>query len=90
MENISISIVPNCPGGVAYGREPGAPDWVMDLWHPMEKAQFPDYFTKRNELKKNYIDWYVKKYGITGYNPEVEGHVHEFDDHHDEEHNHHH
>lgn len=68
--------VPNCPGGVAYGREPQAPDWVMDLWHPMEKAQFPDYFAKRTALKKEYIEWYTKKYGITGFNPEVEGHVH--------------
>jgi len=75
---------PNCPGGVAYGREPVSPDWVLDLWHPMEKAQFPDYFSKRNELKKKHIDWYVKKYGITQYNPDIEGHLH--DDHHDEHH----
>jgi len=80
-----INSVPNCPGGVAYRREPISPDWVLDLWHPMEKAQFPDYFTKRAELKKQHIDWYVKKYGITQYNPDVEGHLH--DDHHD---NHHH
>lgn len=50
----------------------------------MEKAQFPDYFKKRVELKKAHINWYVKKYGITKYNPEEEGHVHEFDDHHDD------
>lgn len=56
----------------------------------MEKAQFPEYFTKRAQLKKEYIDWYVKKYGITDYNPEVEGHVHveyeENGDHHDHDH----
>lgn len=56
----------------------------MDLWHPMEKAQFPDYFTKRVQLKKDYIEWYVKKYGITKWNPDEEGHAHELDgDHHD-------
>ncbi len=48
----------------------------MDLWHPMEKAQFPDYFAKRTKLKKEYIEWYTKKYGITQFNPEVEGHIH--------------
>ena len=67
---------PESPGGSAYAREPGSPDWVMDHWHPMEKAQFPEYFKKRSQLKKDYIDWYVKKYGITKYNPEEEGHVH--------------
>ena len=46
----------------------------------MEKAQFPDYFSKRDQLKKDYIAWYVKKYGITKYNPEVEGHIHEIDE----------
>jgi len=49
----------------------------------MEKAQFPEYFAKRVQLKKEYIEWYTKKYGITGFNPEVEGHIHGVDeDHH--------
>ena len=52
----------------------------------MEKAQFPDYFTKRFELKKKYIEWYTKKYGITKYNPEIEGHIHELDADHDDHH----
>jgi len=73
---------------VAYGREPRSPDWVLDLWHPMEKAQFPDYFAKRSQLKKEYIEHYVKKYGIAKYNPEEEGHVHELDEHHEDEHPH--
>jgi NADH dehydrogenase (ubiquinone) 1 beta subcomplex subunit 9 len=75
---------------VAYAREPRSPDWVLDLWHPMEKAQFPDYFAKRSQLKKEYIEHYVKKYGITKYNPEEEGHVHELDEHHDNHDDHHH
>jgi hypothetical protein len=55
----------------------------------MEKAQFPDYFTKRFELKKKYIEWYTKKYGITKYNPDEEGHIHELDgDHHHDSHHH--
>lgn len=56
----------------------------------MEKAQFPDYFAKRVQLKKAHIDWYVKKYGITQFNPEVEGHVHELDAEHHDDHDHHH
>jgi hypothetical protein len=48
---------------------------VLDQWHPLEKAQFPDYFNKRVELKKAYISWYAKKYGKTSYNPEIEGHI---------------
>lgn len=55
----------------------------------MEKAQFPDYFAKRHQLKKDYIDWYKKKYGISNYNPEVEGHIHEADGHHDHDDHHH-
>ena len=55
----------------------------------MEKAQFPDYFAKRNQLKKDYIEWYDKKYGIKSYNPEVEGHIHEVDPHHDHDDHHH-
>ena len=57
----------------------------MDMWHPMEKAQFPDYFTTRAKLKKDYIKWYEAKYGIKKYNPSIEGHPHEaeHDDHDD-------
>lgn len=73
-------LVPNCPGGVAYNREPISPDWVLDTWHPMEKAQFPDYFTKRNNLKKQHIEWYMKKYGVNKYNPQEEGRPHEIHD----------
>ncbi len=84
-------IVPDSPGGVSYAREPRSPDWVLDAWHPMEKAQFPEYFARRAQLKKDYIDWYVKKYGITKFDEQDEGHVHELDDHdHDDHHAHKH
>jgi hypothetical protein len=83
--------VPNSPGGIAFGREPEMPDAVMDTWHPLEKAQYPDYFSKRVALKKEYIEWYVQKYGITGFNPNVDGHIHFDGDHghnsHDDHHN---
>ncbi|XP_026482042.1 NADH dehydrogenase [ubiquinone] 1 beta subcomplex subunit 9 [Ctenocephalides felis] len=51
------------PGGVAYGRDVIPPDWVMDYWHPLEKAQYPKYFEKREQMKKEYIEFYEKQYG---------------------------
>lgn len=55
----------------------------------MEKAQYPDFFAKRSELKKEYIDWYVKKYGITKFNPEEEGDLHDHDHEHGDHKTHH-
>jgi len=54
---------PNSPGGVAYGRDPLVPDWVVDMWHPLERAQYPDYFNRRNQRKLEYIERWEKKYG---------------------------
>ncbi|XP_045460699.1 NADH dehydrogenase [ubiquinone] 1 beta subcomplex subunit 9 [Harmonia axyridis] len=53
---------PGSPGGVAYGREVPPPDWVLDYWHPLEKAQYPEYFAKREEMKKEYIKLWEKLY----------------------------
>ncbi|CAG0919238.1 unnamed protein product [Notodromas monacha] len=53
----------NSPGGAAYDREVNPPDWLMDYWHPLEKAMFPDYFAKREARKKEYIEFYEKTYG---------------------------
>uniref|UniRef100_A0A6M2DCY4 NADH dehydrogenase [ubiquinone] 1 beta subcomplex subunit 9 n=1 Tax=Xenopsylla cheopis TaxID=163159 RepID=A0A6M2DCY4_XENCH len=50
------------PNGVAYQREVVAPDWVLDYWHPLEKAMYPKYFKKREERKKEYLEWYDKMY----------------------------
>ncbi|KAK4306979.1 hypothetical protein Pmani_021232 [Petrolisthes manimaculis] len=54
---------PHSPGGVACGREVIPPDWVLDYWHPMEKAQFPEYFARREQRKKEYVEWWEKTYG---------------------------
>ncbi|CAD5119234.1 DgyrCDS7867 [Dimorphilus gyrociliatus] len=56
---------PDSPGGVAYGREPWVPDWLIDHWHPSERKQYPDYFAKREKAKLEYIDRWNKKYGVT-------------------------
>lgn len=42
----------NSPGGNAHGRKVELPDWVLDYWHPLEKAQYPDYFARREKRKK--------------------------------------
>ncbi|XP_047542276.1 NADH dehydrogenase [ubiquinone] 1 beta subcomplex subunit 9-like [Vanessa atalanta] len=43
-------------GGVAYARVVEPPDWVLDYWHPLEKAQYPEYFKRREIRKCEYID----------------------------------
>jgi len=53
----------NSPGGTAYGRDPVMPDWVLDMWHPAERLQYPEYFTKREQRKKEYMEDWEKKYG---------------------------
>ncbi|KAG6465300.1 hypothetical protein O3G_MSEX015065 [Manduca sexta] len=51
------------PGGVAYERVVTPPDWVLDYWHPLEKAQYPEYFKRREERKKEFIAMWEKEYG---------------------------
>jgi len=35
----------------------------LDSWHPLEKAQYPKYFAKREERKKEYIALWEKRWG---------------------------
>lgn len=49
---VSMFLGANSPGGNAHGREVELPDWVLDYWHPLEKAQYPDYFARREKRKK--------------------------------------
>nr|KAG5707157.1 hypothetical protein BaRGS_017841 [Batillaria attramentaria] len=42
---------------------PHTPDWLLDIWHPYEKAQYPEYFAKRELRKKEFIERWEKKYG---------------------------
>ncbi|XP_064599323.1 NADH dehydrogenase [ubiquinone] 1 beta subcomplex subunit 9-like [Liolophura sinensis] len=60
---------PNSPGGVAYGREPPVPDWIYDTWAPLEKAQYPEYFARREKRKQEYIERWEKQYG----KPQLDG-----------------
>lgn len=43
-------------GGVAYKRIVTPPDWVLDYWHPLEKAQYPEYFARRECRKLEYLE----------------------------------
>uniref|UniRef100_A0A182M5J7 NADH dehydrogenase [ubiquinone] 1 beta subcomplex subunit 9 n=1 Tax=Anopheles culicifacies TaxID=139723 RepID=A0A182M5J7_9DIPT len=61
-------ILPMSPGGVAFEREVIPPDWVLDYWHPLEKAQFPDYFARREKRKEEYVVWWEKQYGKSSAN----------------------
>lgn len=56
-------LVANSPGGAAFEREVIPPDWVLDYWHPLEKAQYPDYFARREQRKQEYVVWWEKQYG---------------------------
>merc|ERR1712228_479741 len=38
--------------GIIYNREPHYRDDMIDHWHPWEKANYIDYFDKREEMKK--------------------------------------
>ncbi|XP_023160613.1 NADH dehydrogenase [ubiquinone] 1 beta subcomplex subunit 9 [Drosophila hydei] len=53
----------NSAGGCAFEREVIPPDWMLDYWHPLEKAQYPEYFAKREQRKKEYVTWWEKQYG---------------------------
>lgn len=55
--------VPMSVGGVAYERVVHPPDWVLDYWHPLEKAQYPEYFKRREQRKKEFIAMWEKEYG---------------------------
>lgn len=49
---VTMFLGANSPGGNAHGRTIDLPDWVLDYWHPLEKAQYPDYFARREKRKK--------------------------------------
>ena len=51
------------PGGVCFERDPQVSDWVLDMWHPLEKDQYPAYFARREQRKKEFIERWEKKYG---------------------------
>lgn len=58
------------PGGLMFEREHIYCDSHLDIWHPLEKAQYPYYFERREQLKKEYIQNWEKD------NPGADKHAH--------------
>ncbi|XP_074108349.1 NADH dehydrogenase (ubiquinone) B22 subunit [Cotesia typhae] len=55
-------LFPESPGGCAHEREVIPPDWVLDYWHPTEKAMYPKYFALREKRKLEYMKLYDKQF----------------------------
>jgi len=51
---------PWSPDGLLFERYAKYPDPHMDMYHPFEKAQYPYYFERREQLKKEYIQMWEK------------------------------
>ncbi|XP_002737953.1 NADH dehydrogenase [ubiquinone] 1 beta subcomplex subunit 9-like [Saccoglossus kowalevskii] len=52
------------PEGTRHERDLPAPEWVLDFWHPSERAQYPTYFAryeKRKQWEKNRWDRLVEE-----------------------------
>ncbi|XP_078042672.1 NADH dehydrogenase (ubiquinone) B22 subunit [Augochlora pura] len=56
---------PDSEGGITKNNVVPLPDHFIDYWHPVEKAQYPKYFAKREEMKKEYEKFYYKMYPST-------------------------
>lgn len=52
---------PFSKNGIAYGRNFLSPDYVMDYYNPLEKARYPYFFAKREQMKDEYINLWKKK-----------------------------
>jgi len=55
---------PYSPGGICFERYYDHPDWLLDYWHPMEKARYPYYFARREQRKEEYIRKFEATYGV--------------------------
>ncbi|XP_031838079.1 NADH dehydrogenase (ubiquinone) B22 subunit [Nomia melanderi] len=53
---------PDSFGGPLYKNWIHPPDSALDFWDPVEKARYPKYFAKREELKKEYEQLYHRLY----------------------------
>lgn len=47
--------------GISYNRDLESPDSVMDFYDPLEKAKYPYYFAKREQMKDEYLRLWKKK-----------------------------
>lgn len=54
---------PFSENGIAWQREFSVEDAVLDHWHPYQKAKYPEFFAKREEMKEEYLKLYEETYG---------------------------
>ncbi|XP_022187201.1 NADH dehydrogenase [ubiquinone] 1 beta subcomplex subunit 9 [Nilaparvata lugens] len=57
-------------GELLWNRYAHISDSVLDYWHPLEKAQYPEYFARREQRKRQMEQWWEKTYGKPGQNNE--------------------
>lgn len=62
------------PGGLMYERETEFSDGLLDLYHPMEKAAYPYYFERREQLKKELLENWEKSQSNQTNAPKVGSH----------------
>lgn len=55
------SILPFSKNGISYDRIESFNDNTWDQYHPLEKACYPKFFAKREEIKKEYLDLWKRK-----------------------------
>lgn len=48
--------------GLLHNRSWKPPDSVVDFWHPLEKAQYPEYFARREQRKAEFIEMWKKTF----------------------------
>ncbi|XP_013416178.1 NADH dehydrogenase [ubiquinone] 1 beta subcomplex subunit 9 [Lingula anatina] len=55
------------PGGTYYNNDEHllSPDFLLDEWAEEEKAAYPKYFAKREQLKKDVLEYWENKYGTS-------------------------
>ena len=54
---------PFSENGIAWQREFHCQDVCLDHWHPYQKAQYPEFFARREELKEEFLKLYEETYG---------------------------
>lgn len=73
-QHYQLKKFPDSPGGCAYERTFNCPDWVLDYWHPIEKAMYPKYFATREKRKIEYEEFFKRNYGKEPNKDSADGH----------------
>lgn len=60
--------------GIAFQREFEPEDILLDHWHPYDKAAYPEFFAKREEMKEEFLKLHEETYGDPVKNLGIERH----------------